>query len=140
MVALLPVQNTSDETLSWDVSRWPPLQQTGLTINHYCVQALGMPGAVGTGGIDPACEVSTALMIRDLSHSIAFKVLVVSFASFFTSQNPNSTTTPWMIIKMAALLQYTRVAGSLVDQTPPTRMTLMFQGHPGVLQLEGWAS
>lgn len=139
--ALLPVQNLSDGTLSWDVSRWSPIQQTGLAINHYCVEALGMRGVVGTGGIDPVGEASTALMIRSLTHSMASKVIATNFVSYFTRQNLNSIMTHSMITIMAAPLQFGRVTESLRDHRLPKTMTQMFQDHHSVLKpdrVEEW--
>lgn len=52
-IALLP-QNYADGTMSWDTSRYIGLQAIGLQITHYCIEAMGMIGAEGSGGIDPA--------------------------------------------------------------------------------------
>ena len=54
---MFPVLNSSDGSLSYDTSRYRSLQSVGYRINHYCVQALGMPGlppGAGSGGIDIA--------------------------------------------------------------------------------------
>lgn len=55
-VALFPTI-TSADGLSYDVSRYVSIQSVGYGIDHYCVQALNMPGVQGTGGIDSAGKV-----------------------------------------------------------------------------------
>lgn len=49
---MFPVENSSDGSLSYDISRYLGIQSVGLGISHYCVEALGIPGLQGTGGID----------------------------------------------------------------------------------------
>lgn len=58
-VALLPVQNSSDGSLAYDVSRYMSIWSVGRGINHYCVEALGMPGVQGTGGIESTGKIVT---------------------------------------------------------------------------------
>ncbi|KAG6990996.1 hypothetical protein G7Y79_00059g091810 [Physcia stellaris] len=49
-VALLPVESLSFE-MSWDTGRYLPIAQVGQQINHYCVEAMGLPVA-GRGGVE----------------------------------------------------------------------------------------
>ena len=49
-IALLPVESLSFE-MSWDTGRYLPMAQIGQQINHYCVEAMGLPVA-GRGGVD----------------------------------------------------------------------------------------
>ena len=56
-VALFPVENSTDGSLSYDVSRYLSIQSVGFGISHYCVEALGIPGLQGTGGIDSTGEI-----------------------------------------------------------------------------------
>lgn len=37
--------------MSWDTGRFLPIAQVGQQINHYCVEAMGLPVG-GYGGID----------------------------------------------------------------------------------------
>ena len=48
--AILPTEDLFGE-MSWDTSRYLPIAQVGQQINHYCVEAMGLPIS-GTGGID----------------------------------------------------------------------------------------
>ena len=57
-IALFPTLNSTDGTLSYDLSHYPSIQSVGYATNHYCVQALNMPGIPGTGGIDSAGKVA----------------------------------------------------------------------------------
>ena len=53
-LALLPVENLVGG-MSWDTSRSLPMFQVGTQINHYCVEAMGLPVG-GTGGVDRVGE------------------------------------------------------------------------------------
>lgn len=50
---LLPVIGASGE-LSWDSGRWESIGQTAVSINQHCVRGAGMPGVVGSGGMEVA--------------------------------------------------------------------------------------
>ncbi len=58
-IALLPVLNTTDGSLSYDVSRYVGIKSSGAGVAHYCVEALGLPGVQGLGGIDSTGNIVT---------------------------------------------------------------------------------
>lgn len=80
-VALFPVENSTDGSLSYDVSRYLSIQSVGFGISHYCVEAMGIPGLQGTGGIDSAGYIVAP---RDKRSAV----------SSFTRHYPSSVTTP----------------------------------------------
>ena len=90
IVALFPVES-SDGSLSYDVSRYLGVQSVGLGINHYCVEALGIPGVQGTGGIDSTGKIG-APGNQGLTHPFYEATTEISVSSF-TRQDPNSQTT-----------------------------------------------
>lgn len=91
-VALLPVQNLTG-SLSYDLSRYLGIQSVGRGINHYCVEALGMPGVTGTGGIDSAGQI-VAFRKREKSRLPGHKATTENFASSSTRHYRNSKTIP----------------------------------------------
>lgn len=91
IAALFPVENSTDGSLSYDVSRYQSLQSVGFGISHYCVEALGIPGVQGTGGIDTTGKV-VAPRIAELTHPFP-KATIENSVSSFTSHDPNSQTT-----------------------------------------------
>lgn len=98
-VALLPVL-TADGTLSYDVSRYLSIQSVGNGISHYCVEALGIPGLDGSGGIDSTGRYLAPVRFRP--GSSIFKAIMISSVSFFTHQNPSSRMTQWIITESAS--------------------------------------
>ena len=59
-LALLPTENLLGG-MSWDTSRSLPIFQVGTQINHYCVEAMGLPVG-GTGGVDRVGEFQFAIL------------------------------------------------------------------------------
>lgn len=91
-VALFPVENSTDGSLSYDVSRYLSIQSVGFGISHYCVEAIGIPGLQGTGGIDSAGYIVAP---RDKRSAYPFyKAITENSVSSFTRHYPSSKTTP----------------------------------------------
>ena len=59
-IALFSILNSTDGTLSYDLSRCLSIQSVGYATNHYYIQSLNMPGIPGTGGIDSAGKVAVS--------------------------------------------------------------------------------
>jgi len=89
-VALFPVLAT-DGTLSYDISRALSVQGIGYGISHYCPEALGIPGLVGSGGIDSAGR--HLALISSRPRSPISKAITTNSVSSFTRQNPSSRMT-----------------------------------------------
>ena len=49
----MPVQ-TALGFISWDSGRFPSIGAVGESIRHHCVEAAGIPGMSGTGGMEVA--------------------------------------------------------------------------------------
>ena len=90
-VALFPVENSSDGSLSYDVSRYLSIQSVGSGIAHYCVEALGIPGLEGTGGIDSTGKIAVPRN-QGPAHPF-YKEITESSVSSFTRHDPNSKMT-----------------------------------------------
>jgi len=89
-VALFPVLAT-DGTLSYDVSRYLSIQGIGYGNSHYCAEALGIPGLVGSGGIDSTGRYLALTVSRPRSPT--FKAITINSVSSCTRQNPSSRMT-----------------------------------------------
>ena len=90
IVALLPVESSYDGSLSYDVSRYLGLQSVGMGVTHYCVEALGIPGLQGTGGIDSTGKIA-APGNKGPTHPF-HKAITETSVSYFTRHDPNSQT------------------------------------------------
>lgn len=51
--AVLPLQHVDGTVEEWDTSRYVPIAQVGGMIIHHCVDAMGLPGIGGFGGVEP---------------------------------------------------------------------------------------
>ena len=94
IVALFPVEDATDGSLSYDVSRYLGIQSVGFGIAHYCIEALGIPGlqGTGTGGIDSTGKIVVPKN-QEPAHPL-HKGITINSGSSLTRHNPRSQTTP----------------------------------------------
>ena len=61
---MLPVEDPNGD-MSWDTGRGGPVRQIGEQINHYCVEAMGLPVS-GSGGIERCGKLFLLSMSEEL--------------------------------------------------------------------------